>query len=265
MSSGFPSNFRLPETERFENRSDQSFNHWQTLIQDAATSRGIMGYLNGSVTKPTNNYVDPDDYTATPWFSKKPFNEEWEMRDAYAHGLVIGNLVNPVGLGISRNGSAAYAWAELNVLYGGKTDLDLNEVERKLRTTFYDGISGFQDHMMTMRALWDAANSQGANLQDTEFRRLIVSSVPHSFNPVIPSLTAYKTSAEVIVHLTSWDRIINEQKNSVTTATSSTQALATTSNRRSDRSGLKCTNPLCNKSGHTIDNCFMSGGGRAGQ
>ncbi|KAJ7939154.1 hypothetical protein B0H13DRAFT_1479295, partial [Mycena leptocephala] len=78
-----------------------SFTTWEGHIVDAATARGILGYFTGTTAKPASNPIQAID-VPTPWFSSVPFDEEDAQREAFAHGLLFGNLVNPVALGLDR-------------------------------------------------------------------------------------------------------------------------------------------------------------------
>ncbi|KAJ7093027.1 hypothetical protein C8R43DRAFT_848964, partial [Mycena crocata] len=89
-----------------------SFVNWAGLIIDAATGRGLFGYFDGSIPKPSSNPI-PSIYVQTPWFSKTPYDEEWEQRNATAHGLLFGNLINPVALGLDRKQTTAESWQKL--------------------------------------------------------------------------------------------------------------------------------------------------------
>ncbi|KAJ7206382.1 hypothetical protein GGX14DRAFT_643532, partial [Mycena pura] len=110
--NSIPTQFLLPESDRFEGRSDQSFTAFEGQIIDACTARGILGYLTGTTLQPMSNPIQPI-YVPTPWFSPLPFDEEFAQREAFAHGLLFGNIINPVALGLDRAETTAKSWAKL--------------------------------------------------------------------------------------------------------------------------------------------------------
>ncbi|KAJ7068967.1 hypothetical protein B0H15DRAFT_793929 [Mycena belliarum] len=253
--NNIPSTFLLPENDRFSNRDDQSYTHWCGLVVDSATARGLLGYLDGTTPKPTSNPIQAI-YVPTPWFSKTPFDEEWVQREATAHGLLFGNLVNPIALGLDRTDTTAATWTKLDAIFGTTTSLALVEVQRKLRGTFWDGTSPIKDHIELMRTFWAAANEAGAKIDDTTFTDIFVTSLPHTWDAVLPILDTLKGSGAVIAHCQRhYARITTTKSDISSPSAGGVQALANTV--------IRCTN--CKKSGHVTSNCFQPGGGKAGQ
>ncbi|KAJ7233557.1 hypothetical protein C8J57DRAFT_1249859 [Mycena rebaudengoi] len=83
------------------------------------------------IVKPTSNII-PAIYT--------PYNEEWDQRNATAHGLLFGNLINPVPLGLVRTETTAESWQKLQTIFGKTTSLGLVDAQRKLRNTFWSSV-----------------------------------------------------------------------------------------------------------------------------
>ncbi|KAJ7323364.1 hypothetical protein DFH08DRAFT_753022, partial [Mycena albidolilacea] len=109
--SGIPSPFSMPEADRF---NGSNFTKFDSMLIAGAKARGVIGYLNGTITKPPPP-VGPVPYTtvATPWYSRTPSEEEWEMRDGYTQSMVITNVENPIGYGITNSMTAAEAYKAL--------------------------------------------------------------------------------------------------------------------------------------------------------
>jgi len=71
-----PANFVLPTEEKFDG---SNWAEWKELITSAAKSRGVMGYLDGTIPSPATSSpgTDPSSIPlpATPtvyWGSKRP-------------------------------------------------------------------------------------------------------------------------------------------------------------------------------------------------
>ncbi|KAF9459085.1 hypothetical protein BDZ94DRAFT_1172407, partial [Collybia nuda] len=109
----------FPENDQFNGKN---FTAFKTRLLIAAKARG---YLEGA----TYNINTTTDTAPTPWTSLTPSTDEWEVRDAWALGLVIFNVKNPIGLGVRIDGTAAQAWASLNELYNITSDLALVNAE----------------------------------------------------------------------------------------------------------------------------------------
>ena len=99
-------------------------------------------------------------------------------------------------------------------------------------------------------------------MNDETWRGIIIRSIPPTSKwlPVIPSLYALTSSADIISTLLAHAMIIGRRV-STSTASSSTTALAT-------RTTKACTNLNCKakkRSTHTTANCYWPGGGKEGQ
>ncbi|KAJ7075598.1 hypothetical protein B0H15DRAFT_791681, partial [Mycena belliarum] len=84
---------------------------FKVFIEEYAASKGVTGYLHGTITKPpllitgTANIPAP-----TPIFSTNPSHDEWVYRDGATKSMVVTNIVDPIGLGIKRDGTAKECW-----------------------------------------------------------------------------------------------------------------------------------------------------------
>ncbi|KAJ7129925.1 hypothetical protein C8R46DRAFT_925191, partial [Mycena filopes] len=129
------------------------------------------------------------------------------------------------------------------------------------------------EHVARVRNLWRAANDMGAKILDTQFRTIFISLLGEEWDTVVPVLHTFKTSAEVISFVNMHAERLN-RTGVPSTSTPAPQVLAANTNfesrdaRRAARRNLICTNSQCGadgKKGHTIENCFWPGGGKAGQ
>jgi hypothetical protein len=184
------------------------------------------------------------------------------MRDAWARALLLYNTKNAVGLGLKLDGTAAEAWKSLTSQYKISSDLAMVTAQRDLRNTTYADGNDFPTHISNLRTKWAIANSAGAKIDDTDFRMIVLSSLPESWDSVVGTLYEAKSSADVINRLTiHWNRI--DRSKSVTNPAMTVTALQT--DVRRPRSQLQCTNRNCGRRGHTIANCYWRGGGKEGQ
>ena len=122
-----PATFVLPTEEKFDG---SNWTEWKELITSAAKSRGVMGYLDGTIPRPTTPPLSTDPSAipipATPtvfWGLKRPSQDEWEQRNAYAQGLISLNIKNPIGHGVNLSGTAAEAWKSLTDIQDKVTDI----------------------------------------------------------------------------------------------------------------------------------------------
>lgn len=265
---------------------------WSGLIRIAAEVRGVFGYLDGTIVKPTVHMpvtttapptatitttttttttptaaqaptavpLPPDD---TPWDSLTPSGTEWKVRNAWAKGLLIFNTKNPISLGVNISRMAADAWKSYLDQYEAGLDIALLNAEQDLRDMRYSDSDNFPNHISLMRTKWAYANALGANISDTSFRTIVLNSLPCSWDAVIASLYSTKTSVDAISQLNvHWLRINHDRIQNPTHAVTALQA---TPNNHRQRSQLVCSNPNCKRKGHTIEICYWPGSGKEGQ
>ena len=106
------------------------------------------------------------------------------------------------------------------------------------------------------------ANNAGVKIDDADFRMIVLSSLPASWDSVVRTLYEAKSSADVINRLMiHWNRI--DCSKSVTNSPTTVTALQT--DVKKPQNQLQCTNQNCGRCGHTIANCYWRGGGKEGQ
>lgn len=261
---------------------------WSNLIRIAAEVRGAMGYLEGTIPNPTTVpaiIITPPTTTAsttstslsptstapitststsidTSWESPNPTEAEWKVRNAWAKGLLIFNIKNPIGLGINIAGTAAEAWKSYVEIYEAGSDLAVANAEMELRNMHYIDSDDFPSYIARIRVKWAQANALGASINDQSFKTILLNSLPRSWDPVVASLYRTSSSIETISQLNvHWLRISRDR---ITGTPSSTTVLQANTNARR-RNQMQCTNINCGRRGHTIETCYWPGGGKEGQ
>ena len=173
----------------------------------AAKLRGAEGYLDGTIGTPNPKMTVPTPL-ATEWWDRSPSYQEWQVRNAWTLALIIYNTKNPVGLGIKMSDTATKVWETLKESYGTISDLGANMAENALRAIKYVDGADFQEHIMHLRSKWNYAIEKGADIKDNQFRAIIISSLPASWDYIVASLQSTKTSTELIAGLNvHWERL----------------------------------------------------------
>jgi len=86
MSSGIPSLTILSEEQKF---NGDNLLKWTTTMTQLLGSKGLLGYVDGKVPKPTSTMTQsssgtPSTTQPTPIYSSTPTLDEWEFRDQLA-------------------------------------------------------------------------------------------------------------------------------------------------------------------------------------
>ncbi|KAF9460492.1 hypothetical protein BDZ94DRAFT_1115587, partial [Collybia nuda] len=96
----------FPKVNQFDGKN---FTGFKTRLLITVKARGARRYLEGA----TYTINSTTDAAPTPWSLPTPSPNEWEICDAWALGLIIFNVKNPIGLGVKIDGTAAEAWTSL--------------------------------------------------------------------------------------------------------------------------------------------------------
>jgi len=112
---------------------------------------------------------------------------------------------------------------------------------------------------------WTITTALGTKIDDLAFRMILLNSFPRSWDSIMATLYTTKSSHDTINHLMSyWARVSRTQAvNPHNTAA----ALHVNGNNANQQhyNQCQCTNPNCNRHGHTIENCYWLGRGKARQ
>ena len=134
----------------------------------------------------------------TPWTSRAPSEDEWEICDTWMMGLLIYNVKNPVGLGVRMEGTAAEAWKSLTDQYHVMSKLALVNAQRELHMTILNEGGDLLAHISDLRTKWTKANAAGAKIEDTDFWMIFLSSLPTSRDSLVAMLYDARSSADII-------------------------------------------------------------------
>ena len=225
----------------------------------------MLGYIDGKIPKPTT-IPDPATSTPTPVYSTTPTLDEWTFRDQLARGHITLNCTDVASLGVETDGTAKEAWDSIQTEWGKSTDMQRSHAQEVLSRTIYVEGTDIHEHVKLLRARKVAVDNLSAStMSDETWRGNLIRSIPTTpkWLPVIPSLYALTTSADIVSTIFAHGMIIGrDTSNRPSTSTNSPNtALAA-------RTNDGCTNPNCKakkRSTHTTANCYWPGGGKEGQ
>ena len=277
MSSGLPSLTILSEEQKF---NGDNLLQWTTNMVQLLGSKGLLGYVDGSIPKPdpptqsTQPATSEAKSTAvaativvTPIYSSTPTFDEWIFRDRLARGHITLNCTDIISLGVAATGTAKEAWDSIKSEWGKSTDMRRSHAQDALNQTVYIEGTDIQDHVKLLRTRKAAVDNHSTSpMSDETWRGILIRSIPTSpkWLPVIPSLYAMSTSTDIISTIFAHGMILgrNTSGKPTTASNSSNTALAA----KSDEG--PCTNPGCKakkRSTHPTKDCYWPGGGKEGQ
>ena len=268
--SAIPSLTILSEEQKF---NGDNLLQWNTYITQLLGAKGLLGYINGKILKPSESQPPTTVTTVTsttPIYSTTPTPDEWTFRDQVARGHITLNCTDVASLGVITTGTAKDAYNSIQNEWGKSTDMRRSHAQEALNRTEYAEGTDILDHIKLLRTRKAAVdNLSSSTMSDETWRGIIIRSIPPTVNwlPVIPSLYTMATSADIISTLSAHGMILARYTTTDIGASSSNTALAAqTTNSDSESEG--CTNPNCKakiRSTHTTANCYWPGGGKEGQ
>jgi hypothetical protein len=174
------------------------------------------------------------------------------------------NSTDITGLGVKTEGTAKEAWESILAEWGKSTDMRRSHAQEALNQTLYVEGSDNQEHIKTLRMRKAAVDNLATTLMDDKtWRGVIIRSIPPTMKwlPVIPSLYAMNSSADIVSTLSAHGMILGQEPGQKVSSSSSTALSARTP-------GEGCTNPNCKAkkcTTHNTANCYWPGGGKEGQ
>src|SRR5271168_4224280 len=254
--------------------NEQKFNgdnllQWNTNITQLLGSKGLLGYINGEIIKPSPESIPlPSEATViqpttTPIYSSNPTLNEWKFRDQLARGHITLNCTDVAALGVITTGTAKDAWESIQSEWGKSTDMRRSHAQEGLNRTEYVEGTEIQDHIKLLRTRRAAVDNLSTSVMtDETWRGIIIWSIPPTqrWLPVIPSLYTMSSSADIISTLLAHGMVLGRYTASKGGNPSNT-VLAVRTNEG-------CMNPNCKakkRSTYTTANCYWPGGGKKGQ
>jgi Reverse transcriptase (RNA-dependent DNA polymerase)/Pol polyprotein, beta-barrel domain/GAG-pre-integrase domain/gag-polypeptide of LTR copia-type len=263
--SGIPSLTILPEEQKF---NGNNLLQWKTNITQLLGSKGLLGYIDGNIRKPGPESLPlpsetPVQHFSTPIYSTTPTLDEWTFRDQLARGHITLNCTDVAGLGVVTTGTAIEAWKSIQEEWGKSTDMRRSHAQEALNKTTYDEGTDIQEHIKLLRTRKAAVDNLSTSVMDDEtWRGIVIRSIPPTAKwlPVIPSLYALSSSADIISTLFAHGMIVGQNTKATTNSSNTVLAARTISEG--------CDNPNCKakkRTTHTTANCYWPGGGKEGQ
>ena len=132
--SGIPSLTILSEEQKF---NGNNLLQWNTNLTQLLGSKGLLGYIDGTVAKPGPESLPlpPETTTqiiSTPIYSSTPTLDEWNFRDQLTRGHITLNCTDVAGLGVITTGTAKDAWDSIHTEWGRSTDMHRSHAQEAL-------------------------------------------------------------------------------------------------------------------------------------
>ena len=234
--SGIPSLTILSEEQKF---NGDNLLQWNTNISQLLGSKGLLGYIDGKIQKPSTptTHTDPKESpgaattTPTPVYSTTPTLDEWVFRDQLTRGHITLNCTDTTSLGVVTGGTAKEAWDSIQEEWGKSTDMRRSHAQEALNRTMYVEGTDIQEHIKLLRTRKAAVdNLSSSGMSDETWRGIIIRSIPPSTKwlPVIPYLYGMRTAADIVSTLVAHGMVISRDLTNKVASPSNTALAAQT-------------------------------------
>ena len=174
--SSIPSLTILSEEQKF---NGENLLQWNTNMKQLLGSKGLLGYIEGDIPKPTQPTTPEKEATTTPIYSTTPTLDEWNFRDKLAQGHVTLNCMDLSSLGVITSGTSKEAWDSIQKEWGKSTDMRRLHAQEALNRTEYAEGNDIQDHIKQLRTRKAAIDNLCTEAMTDETWRL-----ERSYHPV---------------------------------------------------------------------------------
>ncbi|KAF9018359.1 hypothetical protein BDZ89DRAFT_1044520 [Hymenopellis radicata] len=192
-------------TERLMLRTDKTnYASFKIHIEEYIAGKGISGYLDASIQQPPIVTVSAGAPipAPTPVYSTTPSRDEWNYRNGVAKSIIITNIVDPIAIGLQRDGTAAEVWVRLEKICLPKSDAALSLAEEQFNNAKFTGTSRVEldEHIADLHAKAARLRSLGKIVPDKDLKNTISRSLPKTpeWFGVSGSLYAALSSEDVI-------------------------------------------------------------------
>ncbi|RDB27836.1 Retrovirus-related Pol polyprotein from transposon TNT 1-94 [Hypsizygus marmoreus] len=209
--------------------------------------------------------------------------EEWLQKEAQVREIIYGTVDQSTFLQIKNEPTAATVWKKLTSIHADKGIMFETDLLMRLQTSRYVEGDDMRKHLTDLTSLKERLAEIGSPLSDESFASYIRTSLSlsPSYRPLFTTLaTAARekgkptTSDELKWHLleeantAELEENMNKSNSAMLAAHVRFRGDNTKGNsgkskgKGKSKDSRHCSN--CNKDGHTIDQCFEEGGGKAG-
>ncbi|KAE9401747.1 hypothetical protein BT96DRAFT_937637 [Gymnopus androsaceus JB14] len=235
--------------------------------------RGLKGYLDGSIPKPTlATYIYMAQTTSLP-DSQFPSPGEWTQHERMVASIIYLNCTDPIGVGIKRDNTASKTWQYLIKKYEAHDKQHIHIADTILREhKFNPETTTMEDHEKKRKNLLKSLHNLGGTCNDYQFWMIVIASMPEAWKDYVLNVPGiFSSDVFTYLHCLYLDKVrrnrdteddhIKKQVAALFAQHLATHAASSTT-LTPKRERPICTNPPCpSKVGHTIDRCWAKGGG----
>jgi len=190
----------------------------------------------------------------------------WSKHDGYVKQVIAASLPESLFLRVQKEETAKSVWDTLTNLFQNRSRVVAIDLRRKLQETRCTEKGDLRAHFDKLRLLREQLAALGQSISDDDFAAIVISSLPNSYDSNIAAITSSALvsqsdlTPDFIMRILS-DEYDRRQTRSKKTISNSEDAAYSAKDLK--KSTTVCEN--CKKKGHSKEQCWKDGGGKAGQ
>lgn len=209
MSSG-NSTLNVPSFPEASQLSGQdTWRGFKDRVELTVQVRGLQGYLDGSIPRPTTaTYIYMAQTSSQP-DSISPSPSEWNQRERMVASIIYLNCVDPIGIGIERTDTASKTWKYLVKKYESRDEQRIHIADTILcEHKFNPETSTMEDHGKKMKNLLKSLHNLGGTCNDYQFRMIVIASMPDMWKDYVLNVPGlYSAEAFTYLHRLYLDKV----------------------------------------------------------
>jgi hypothetical protein len=190
----------------------------------------------------------------------------WNADDKATMHLIASSIPNSVFSSIKGSTTAKGAWDALKLLYEGRTNLILINLNQRLQAMRCGEEENVREHLIKLKDMREQLASMGKVVPDTEYTAILMGSLPKSFSNILGQISASAAMANTVPTPSIVIKLATDEYDARVIRAGNTQDEALAASTQKDKKGKKrdieCFN--CHKKGHTRAQCWAKGGGNEG-
>lgn len=219
--------FSSPSSLVTQKLSSDNFLLWKGQIVPIARGFGIMGYLDGSIPKPSEFTEKTSDDDASKTISApNPDYEKWYVQDQQVIAWINSTLSPEILAQVIDITSAKLLWSTLNESYAQQSEVRLLHLRTELQNTKRDG-KPIDDYLNRMKRIFDQLAIIQHPVEDSEKVRYILGGLGEEYKMLViallakPPLPAYSTLRPLLLQ---HELMIQKENENVVAATQTQNA-----------------------------------------
>ena len=239
-----------------EKLKSDNWKEWKSQITSLLKMNGLDLFIDAEAATPKA------DNPAKPMEEEKKVISRWVAEDKLCFGLIKLTISSEEHVHTTGMMTSAALWKNLCDVKEPKGLLGVLAARQQLFRLVVEEGTSMADHITTFRKLQDNCAKMGIEIPDGDLALLLITSLTDSWDTFTTSFFGSSYATTTTISLVTLITTLSEEYERWRAKANATESAQYTIGK-SSRPKPICMN--CNKTGHSMENCYAKGGGKEGQ